>query len=212
MTRAARSWPHCAIAKCALLLGLGSTSAVAAEGSEPPGRPMLEASARGGLRLPRVVAGYHDLPPGFGLAISGDVRMADYFAGGFLVEQVRFSFPAVDGGFLGYTLVGLLLRGYVLREGYVDPYLELALGGVTPIGIEHEGGLGYRAAAGVDFAVLPWLEIGVAGSYAAMDYLFSSMPRETNGMTPLPELLDSEWDGLKGAYGVDLVFTLVGGG
>ena len=198
----------CTALGCAALIGLASRSTVAAEAPSQPARPPLEASVRSGLRLPRCIEGSPGLPAGFGVAIGGDVRMASYFAGGALVEQVRFSSAEWDGGFVGYTLAGLLLRGYFLSEGVADPYLELVLGGTNPIGIEHEGGLAYRAAVGIDLLVLPWLEVGLAGSYAALDYYFRStaqpVPLATSGSG------SNKNDPLTGAWGVDAVVTLLG--
>jgi hypothetical protein len=124
----------------------------------------------------------------FGVSHCGDSGTGTALGGGALyrvspsvglgLEANFSSFElAVDGAQAAYSRaswMGLLVRGYFLDRGAVEPYVETGVGrgdssagytdGVNDVRIEASGPSGL-AGAGVDFWVAPYLRMGPAFTY-----------------------------------------------
>jgi hypothetical protein len=155
------------LALAALQLGAATARADDVEGE----RSLLELSAHAGPRFATAcLYDCPDLPAGLGMGLSGGVRMHPNFAAGFVGEHARFHSPVGPETAIGYTLLGVFARGYLLAQGRVDTFLEIAFVGAVPFNdcgsrTEGGGGPGYRAAAGGAVYVVKWLEVGIAASY-----------------------------------------------
>jgi hypothetical protein len=116
------------------------------------------------------------LVPALGAGFAGLYRPYPYFAFGAALTYSRAGHTRVDGA-LDAEHVELAARGrvYLYEEGAFDPYLELDLGyGSLRTSFVTVGGARYEDAAfgstariggGLDFFVLPSLELGVAASF-----------------------------------------------
>jgi hypothetical protein len=104
-------------------------------------------------------------------------RVSPYIALGLDTSFARFASRAGTPGAAAYShasWIGLLVRGYFLDHGMLDPYVETGIGqGATTSG-HLEAGADVRteslapsvmAGAGVDFWLAPYLRVGPAISY-----------------------------------------------
>jgi hypothetical protein len=110
-------------------------------------------------------------------------RVSPYFAWGGAIDVTGFRYQppprlGLRGASAAAVFVGLLGRGYVARDGPVDPYVELGLGGgALGRGFRDRDGLGYdetgagpalRLGAGADFYVGPRIRLGPALDWTAL--------------------------------------------
>ena len=113
------------------------------------------------------------LAPAYGAGLAALHRAFPYFAFGGAVSYARAKSRARAGALEGALLAaGAVGRVYLYEDGAFDPYLELELGYgslrtnlVDHDGIQHEDrafGPMARVAGGLDFIVLPALELGGA--------------------------------------------------
>jgi len=113
------------------------------------------------------------LAPAFGAGFSLLYRSVPYFAFGGTLSYARSRSVAADGTLAGELLgVGASGRVYLHEEGAFDPYVELELGygSLRTTFVENAGvrsddrafGPLARVGGGLDFVVLPALELGAA--------------------------------------------------
>jgi hypothetical protein len=104
-------------------------------------------------------------------------RVSPYVAIGVDASFARFASRAPAEGLAGYShasWIGLLVRGYFLDRGIIDPYVETGFGQASASAGHTDGGTDVRtdfaapsvmAGAGIDFWLAPYLRIGPAMSY-----------------------------------------------
>jgi hypothetical protein len=130
-----------------------------------------------GTSLPTCQSGAHAercraLAPAFGAGVAVLYRPIPYFAFGGAVSYARARSVGAEGSLDGELVAGGALgRVYLYEEGVFDPYLELELGygslrtTLDDTGSRHEDnafGPLARVGGGLDFVVLPALELGAA--------------------------------------------------
>ncbi|HEX6765634.1 MAG TPA: hypothetical protein VF103_09160 [Polyangiaceae bacterium] len=116
------------------------------------------------------------LSPAIGAGLSALYRENPYFAFGAGVGYSRSSGARLGGVLDGEAFtIGALGRVYLYEEGAFDPYLELELGYGSLRTTLVSGGARYEHAAfgpaarvggGMDFSVLPILELGMAVGFS----------------------------------------------
>jgi hypothetical protein len=113
------------------------------------------------------------LAPAYGAGLTALHRAYPYFAFGGAVSYARAQSRASAGSLEGALIAaGAVGRVYLYEEGAFDPYLELELGygSLRTTLVDHDGarredrafGPMARVAGGLDFIVLPALELGGA--------------------------------------------------
>jgi hypothetical protein len=147
--------------------------------SEAPdhARRSFEFDSELGIGLPHCPssggAGCPSLTAGTELALTLLLRPAPFFAFGANARRFAFGLGGRSGSdeVHGSALfVGVAGRAYFLDSGFVDPYLELDLGGGA-LSLDVSGSsahaeervpfaFGARSAAGVDFMLSSWLRLG----------------------------------------------------
>jgi hypothetical protein len=141
-------------------------------------RKTFELVAEVGAALPTCRSGpdaerCRALAPAFGAGLMALHRAFPYFAFGGAASYARASGRATAGSLDGVLLgAGAVGRVYLYEEGAFDPYLELELGygSLRTSLVDHEDvrhedrafGPLARVAGGLDFIVLPALELGGA--------------------------------------------------
>ena len=104
-------------------------------------------------------------------------RVSPYIAIGIDASFARFASRAATPGATPYShasWIGLLVRGYFLDRGMLDPYVETGFGqgmsaaGYVDAGTEvrtESGAPSVMTGAGIDFWLAPYLRVGPAVSY-----------------------------------------------
>lgn len=104
-------------------------------------------------------------------------RVSPYVAIGLDASFARFGTRAATSGAASYShasWIGLLVRGYFLDRGMLDPYVETGFGQAASTSGYVDAGTDMRtesaapsvmAGAGIDFWLAPYLRVGPALSY-----------------------------------------------
>jgi len=152
------------------------------EGDEYP-RRAWEAFPSGGVGTPfcrgsAVGAGHcGDATSGAIIGAGALYRVSPHVAIGLDASFARFASRASTAGAAVYShasWIGLLVRGYFLDRGTLDPYVETGIGqGATTSGYAETGAIvrtesaapSIMAGAGIDFWLAPFFRLGPALSY-----------------------------------------------